>query len=98
MVRIKSTPKKNAHSIPRASFLRLVRELAAEYKSDLRFSADAIEALQGDSELFLEEHFGRARELSDRFHHSTVSLRHFERKDPPHQPVAQQVVKVEVDA
>jgi histone H3/H4 len=89
MPRIKAPPaKRNLYSVPRATFVRLVREIAGDFKSDLRWTADALTALQGESELFVEEHFARARDLSDRFKHSTVTLRHFEKKAPQHQPVA----------
>jgi len=39
--------------IPKASFFRLVKELGQDYKSDLRFSSMAVEALQTASEDFL---------------------------------------------
>jgi len=39
--------------IPKASFFRLVKELGHDYKTDLRFSSMAVEALQTASEDFL---------------------------------------------
>jgi histone H3 len=39
--------------IPKLNFQRLVREIAQGYKEDLRFSKDAIEALQWDAEDYL---------------------------------------------
>jgi histone H3/H4 len=89
MPRIKQTPKRNAPAldIPRATFLRLVREITGNYRSEMRWTAEALEALQGDAEQFLGEHFGRAKELSEHFGHSTVSLRHFEKRDLGHVPI-----------
>ena len=43
-----------------APFLRLVREIAQDFKSDLRFSADAFEVLQVACEAFLVSRFENA--------------------------------------
>jgi histone H3/H4 len=43
--------------IPRAAFERLVRETAQDFKTDLRFTPDAIDALQEISETYLAELF-----------------------------------------
>lgn len=51
--------------IPRVSFRRLVEELAAECKSDLRFQQDAIEALQESAENLIAERFVRCAELAE---------------------------------
>jgi histone H3/H4 len=51
--------------IPRVSFRRLVEEIAAECKSDLRIQQDAIEALQESAENMLTERFVRCAELAD---------------------------------
>ena len=39
--------------VPRMAFQRLVREIAADFKSDLRFQSTAIEALQEAAESYL---------------------------------------------
>ena len=87
MARVKTVPRKTLYSVPRATFQRLVREITGDFKSDLRWTAEALEALQGDAEQFVEEHFARARDLSHRFGHSTVAPRHFERKGLGHVPI-----------
>lgn len=46
--------------IPKLSMERLVREIAQEYKTDLRFQGDAIEALQQASEDFIVDLFKKA--------------------------------------
>ncbi len=76
-------PKKNSrsrplHSIPRATFARLVREYGQDRKSDLKWSAGALAALQDDAEQLLTERFARAGKLSDDFAHKTVGVRHFQ--------------------
>jgi histone H3 len=43
-----------------APFLRLVREIAQDFKSDLRFSADAFEVLQVACEAFVVSRFENA--------------------------------------
>ena len=87
MAKTKSPKRRTAYDIPRASFLRLVREITGNYRSEMRWTGDALEALQGESEQFLGEHFGRARDLSERFKHSTVTLKHFEKQGLDHVPV-----------
>jgi len=43
--------------ISKAPFSRLVREIASDFKFDLRFQADAIQAIQAAAEQYLVEHF-----------------------------------------
>ena len=47
-------------AIPSAVFRRLIREIAHDYRSDLRWEADALEALQVDAEAYLIGRFGEA--------------------------------------
>lgn len=69
--------KSNATSIPRATFSRLVREIADSSKSDVKWSAEALRGLHEEAELYIQEHFRDARQISDRFNHRTVGIRHF---------------------
>ncbi len=45
--------------IPKASFARLVREIAQDISTDLRFQATALAALQEIAEAYLTQHFER---------------------------------------
>ena len=54
-------------AIPVASFQRLVREISQDYKSDLRWEAEALEALQVDTEAYLIGKFQKAKETLDLF-------------------------------
>ena len=54
-------------AIPVAAFNRLVREISADCKSDLRWEADALHALQADTEAYLIGKFQKAKETLDLF-------------------------------
>ncbi len=54
-------------AIPVAAFHRLVREISADCKSDMRWEAEALQALQVDTEAFLIGKFQKARETLDLF-------------------------------
>lgn len=47
--------------LPKANFSRLVREIAGDFKSDIRFTANAMKALHEASEPFLIERFADAQ-------------------------------------
>jgi histone H3/H4 len=64
-VSFKRRSKRVRFEIPRVSFRRLVEEIAAGCKSDLRIQQEAIEALQEYAENMLTERFGRCAELAD---------------------------------
>ena len=64
-------------SIPRASFSRLVHELTDDYRSEMRWSAEALEALQGDAEEYLQERFQGARSVSALCGRQTLTKKHF---------------------
>lgn len=49
--------QRTKHNIPRAIFSRLVRELAQDFKSDLKFSKQSIDMLHGVSEEMLTDRF-----------------------------------------
>lgn len=76
---MKKKSKSVATSIPRATFSRLVRDIAGKHahKSDAKWSAEALRGLHEEAELFIQEHFRDARQLSERFKHRTVGIRHF---------------------
>lgn len=65
-------------SIPRATFLRLVKEISndASYEP-LNWAEDAVDGLHEYSEAYLQRHFGRAHQLLDTFEQRTLSLKHF---------------------
>ena len=54
-------------AIPVAAFQRLVREIGDERRSDMRWEAEALEALQVDVEAYLIEKFQKARNTLDLF-------------------------------
>jgi histone H3 len=77
-----SSPKRSPHrksdngtelSIPRSAFRRLVVEIAQEYKRDLRYQADAIEALQTASEDYLQTLFMNANDCTTHADRDTLT-------------------------
>lgn len=60
-------------AIPVAAFQRMVRHMAEDYRSDLRWEDDALQALQVDAEAFLVDRFQKAKETTDLFGRSTTS-------------------------
>lgn len=64
-------------SIPRATFARVVREIAETMKKDVLFEPEALIALHTDAEEFVAERFRRAGLLAERFCTRTVTERHF---------------------
>jgi histone H3/H4 len=58
--------------LPRATFHRLVTEIMADFKSDLRIQSDAVHTLQEDSELLLVERFKRCARLAEFCKRETV--------------------------
>jgi histone H3 len=55
--------------IPKLPFQRLVREIASEFRSDLRFQASAIMALQEAAESYM------VNEFESRFYRPSIYLR-----------------------
>ena len=51
--------------VPTAVFRRLVREITQDVNSDLRWEAEALEALQVDAEAYLMQRFGEADKKRD---------------------------------
>ncbi len=60
-------------AIPVASFRRMARNMANDCKSDLRWEADALEALQVAAEAFMVEKFQKAGDTSRLFSRKTVA-------------------------
>ncbi|CCD56288.1 hypothetical protein BofuT4_P148980.1 [Botrytis cinerea T4] len=58
--------------IPRASFARLVREVAESIKDDLRFQKSAIEALQEATEMMLAIRFDILQDMARHAHRTTI--------------------------
>jgi histone H3/H4 len=54
-------------AIPVAAFQRLVREISADCKSDLRWEGEALKALQVDTEAYLIGKFQKAKETLNLF-------------------------------
>ena len=73
-----SSADRRNRSIPRATFVRLVKEISNDLSTNpLNWSEDAINGLHEYSEAYLERHFGRAHQLLDTFEQRTLSLKHF---------------------
>ena len=64
-------------AIPVAALHRLVREIAQDFKSDLRWEKDALEALHVDCEAYLIENFQRGNKRRRMSHKSTLTREHF---------------------
>jgi histone H3 len=64
-------------AIPSAVFRRLIREIASDYRSDLRWEADALEALQVDAEAYLIGRFGEANKKREMCNSRTLKKIHF---------------------
>jgi histone H3/H4 len=64
-------------AVPSAVFRRLVREIASDFKSDLRWEAEALEALQVDAEAYLIGRFGEADKLRKLCKSGTLKRAHF---------------------
>ena len=63
--------------IPKASFRRLVQEVASEFKSDMRFQQEALDALQESTENLVVERFHRCSELAELCKLDTVREEHW---------------------
>ena len=64
-------------AVPSAVFRRLVREIASDFKSDLRWEAEALEALQVDAEAYLIGRFSEADKLKKLCKSGTLNRAHF---------------------
>ena len=73
----KRRPVRRQFDIPRATFRRLVQEIANDVKSDLRFQGDAFDALQSASEELLGRRFVRCSQLAELCKLDTVRDEHW---------------------
>lgn len=64
-------------AIPSAVFRRLIRGIAYDYRSDLRWEADALQALQVDAEAYLIGRFGEANKKREMCKSRTLKRIHF---------------------
>ena len=64
-------------AIPVAAFSRLVREIANDLRSELRWEASAIEALQVDAEAYLIERLDSANKKRLLSRQKTLGVNHF---------------------
>ena len=81
-MRKSSRSRKRLYSIPKATFARLVKEISEEVRAErdaapLKWSAEGVDALQEETEAYLEHHFSKAKRLLDTFNQRTVGLKHF---------------------
>jgi len=82
MVRKKPSPTRSkdrrSRSIPRATFVRLIKEICSEISQEPHnWAEEAVDGLHEYAEAYLERHFGRANQLLDTFEQRTLSLKHF---------------------
>lgn len=63
--------------IPRASFRRLVREVAQDFKCDLRFTKDGMLAFQDASEVFIIQMMRDANEIALHAQRNTLMMSDF---------------------
>ena len=64
-------------AVPTAVFRRLVREITNDIKSDLRWEAEALEALQVDAEAYMIDCFGEANKNREMCQSRTLKKIHF---------------------
>ena len=69
--------RKPRHAIPKMAFRRLVEEIAAGFKSDLRFQPDGLDALQESAETLLTEHFERCAQVAGLCKVDTIRKEHW---------------------
>jgi len=75
-----SVSKYEQRAIPRASFVRIVKDISNTLslsKKPLKWSQKGIDGLHEEAESFLEQHFLRANKLLNAFEQRTLNLRHF---------------------
>jgi histone H3/H4 len=81
MARKKPSPRssdRRNRSIPRATFLRLIKEISNDFSYEpLNWAEDAVDGLHEYAEAYLQRQFSRATQLLDTFEQKTLDLRHF---------------------
>lgn len=81
---VKKKRSRNQRCIPRATFLRLVKEICNDVsfsKLPLKWSEGSIDGLQEETETYLANHFRKANVLLDAFNQSTLRAVHFKSAD-----------------
>jgi histone H3/H4 len=81
---VKRKRSRTHHCIPRATFLRLVKEISNDVsfsQQPLKWSEGSIDGLQEETEAYLANHFRKANVLLDAFHQSTLRSVHFKSAD-----------------
>jgi histone H3/H4 len=64
-------------AIPKVAFRRLVAEIAAGCKSDLRLQSEGLDALQESAETMVAEHFQRCSQLAELCRLDTIRAEHW---------------------
>lgn len=73
----RSVSKRAELCIPKLSFRKLVQEIAQEFKSDLRFQQDGLDALQEAVEMLVIERFKKCSRLAELCRKDTVRGEHW---------------------
>jgi len=73
----KTHRRRKGLGFPKAAFTRLVKELGNDFKSDLLWQPDAVQALQEASEHMLEQRFRKANHLARLCKVDTITAAHF---------------------
>jgi histone H3/H4 len=68
---------KRQFALPKVTFRRLVQEIASNYKSDLRFQPDGLDALQEAAEALILEKFESCARLAELCKMDTVRDEHW---------------------
>ncbi len=64
-------------AIPKVAFRRLVAEIAAKHKADLRLQGEGLDALQESAENLVAEHFSRCSRLAELCRLDTIRAEHW---------------------
>ena len=73
----RKNPTPIKHCIPKLTFRRLMREIVADNKSDMRLQQEAVEALQEAAEALVTERFQKCSQLAELCHLDTVRSDHW---------------------
>jgi histone H3/H4 len=68
---------KSRFAIPRVAFRRLVTEIVAQHRTDLRLQEAALDALQESAENLIGEHFARCSRVAELCRLDTVRAEHW---------------------
>jgi histone H3/H4 len=80
-IKKRSRRRKNAkptkHCIPKLAFRRLMQEIVADNKSDMRLQQEAVDALQEAAESLVTERFQKCSQLAELCNLDTVRADHW---------------------